>query len=607
MLLAAILFALAPTALEGRVIPHEVWTIDGTIVLEQESGTTTTPASGTIEFWLGGQGGEHFDALVSDGHFALELPRRTGWLDVGPIDIDGAPCFAWPWSERTWFAGLPDHIELVAHPVKPAFARFVDAETGKDLSEGWITKPTATLGELDERIEPLHSAFEIPLFTGEEGIPYRGWIGLREYAVIPDGYARRRISLDPSSGGTRTFEFEKAAELRIWVPSDGTSDPELVRVQPEWSNEYWPCSRGSIVAGVDGSPSRQFIDVPNLPSGTWKVWTAPSGTSDAEAAAPERVTLRAGEVAEVHLKRPAAPIERENLLELHGSLRLPEGLDPASIVLRFRPKRWEQASNFRPTGRKPMVAPADISGAQLVRDAKDARILHWFAGDANAGTWVASIEALSWSQEFEHDSDAAIAFSLQLPAATTPPEAAPQKSDPIRVRIVDGVNGRPLGPAQLDVRPLDRAGSAIWKSDDSTWSLPTSTESAHVEIGVPRGPTVRYEIARPMAGEVAMMTFWRDFSIEVRAYDGDARIGAPEIYGQLSPVVEALAHDGRAFFPSATAILFNTFTTRVTQPGRYRIALPPNARYAPHAPVEVEVKAGEPMPVAVLRLQRAPH
>jgi hypothetical protein len=280
-------------------------------------------------------------------------------------------------------------------------------------------------------------------------------------------------------------------------------------------------------------------------------------------------------------------------------LHIPESIDPADIILRLRPKRWEQAIHY---GRPSTPAPAEVSGAQFVPDVLDRRTLHWFAGDAKVGTWVAAIDSMEWSQEFEHDSAAPIALTLDLRDALARPEAGLRA---LRLRINDGVSHQPLGPQDLDLRPLDGVGSAPWDSAGSSWTLRTRTDAAHVELAERGREAMQFEFAVPDRNEAVTLTFWRGLHVEVRAFDGDARIGAPEVLDSLSPVVVAIDHDGRVSVASAKPFRSNACKASVSQPGRYRVSLPPNARYVPHPAIEVEVKAGESTPIAVFHQQRA--
>jgi hypothetical protein len=135
--------------------------------------------------------------------------------------------------------------------------------------------------------------------------------------------------------------------------------------------------------------------------------------------------------------------------------------------------------------------------------------------------------------------------------------------------------------------------------------LITSPGKWQIELERPGLPIcVRTLVVGAQAPE-ATLTWWPPLSVEVRAYDGDARIGAPELKLEWIPTATAVGHEGRISELVATTGRVNRLDLLVTEPGRYRITLSPDARYAPHPPLEVEVKAGEPAPIAVLHLERA--
>lgn len=412
--------------------------VPGTLVVEDELGVRTPVRAGTIQFWLTARGGDLLEAAVHEGEFVLELPCK-GELDVGPITIDGGSF----WAVGSWeFGVMPERADLVARPVKPAFVQCIDAETGAPLSKGRVRRagPNEWIADSFKDARTLASPFEVPLFAGRDDDVVRGWIGLRGYEISPTGYARRRVSIDPSEGGTRTFEFEKAATLRVrlWVEREDSRTHGLT-VSDLNSIEYWqsPSFDGPPVRDP-GEPNRWFhtLTIDDQPPGDYLVMPDAFVSGDGDPYGAVRVRVQAGDVVDVDF-RPAEVPAIPRKFELQGTLRLIEGIDPARITLRFRP------SNSQSGPSDPSRAPLDLRGDQFVMDRRDPEIAYWFAGSVPPGRWIASVPEVGWSQEFEHDSDAAVALEL----TQTPPSARQS----VRFRVVEGRTGRALTHADIGV------------------------------------------------------------------------------------------------------------------------------------------------------------
>lgn len=556
-------------------------TIEGTLVLEDIRGNRTTPTTASIAFASVGVGAKTLDAEVREGRFSLELPPDWNDLDIGPILADGRTHWALPsWTRNQ----LPAQVDIVARPVVPSFVRFVEAETGLDLPFVFLSRPGRDPHEPHSLGDSLVSPGQVPLFgDGGQDAP-RGWIGMRDYLVYAPGRGAIHVWIDPSEGGSRTFEL--AAEARLTVKAS-------TRIHSPSAYSVSLRLRGdqdldlNVPIALDG-----LAPAHGLRAGTWTVRLVEVGADRPEEFEPVTIDLRPGDWKQVEVglisarnSRAARSIERPT--PLRGTLRLPRGVDARALTLSFAP--LNQA----------IQKPEDVPGELLVPDPRRERVFHWFAAVVEPGRWSASIASLNWTQPFDLTRDAIIALDAD--------EVSADEDQPAEVlaKFIDGATGRALGPSEIEVAIDAKPWSLASAQDETQWRL--TAPIFPIRLRVHRigesGPDHEFSV-ESAAGEHAF-TLRPRLPIEVRAYDGDARIGAPEILSELCPVVEAVEHAGTAILPAATTARANEYTDLVTQPGRYRISLSSNLRYAPHAPVEIEVKLGEPMPVAVFRLHRA--
>ncbi len=584
MIFAALLFHALSTLVpagtpEGR-------SISGTIVVEGANSALDVPKTGSIQFWLGGRGGLIVEAAVRDGAFRAELPY-DGWLDIGPIELDGTACWSVPdWDDRS----LPAEIALVARRVRPTFVRFVDTETGTDLRDVTLTIPDGSPRELDTvALASAASPIEVPLFAGADGSP-RGWIGMREYLVSSPGRASRRVWIDPSEGGTRTFELAREACLDVRTPLIAAEVASYeVRIQRPDAFHAW---------SIETIPPDGIVQLCGLPAGRWHVRLAVAGSSFDEGLERVEVTLAAGVTSAVEIGTRSTDLESVSTL-LHGTLRLPPGMDRASIRIAFAPDGALARSNGR--GTSDLGIPPDLTADLLVPDPHDARLFHWHAGRVRAGSWWISLATQRWSQLVRASEDYPVAIVVE------PDPAGARPIVEVVARFVDGPSRRELGLADIDVRTEARDWSVRCAVGETAWTVRARESRFTLFVQLEADPSSERSFAVNAEHGEHTFVLWPTQRIVMQVYDGDTRVGAPEVLADLRPTAQPVGHGGRAVCPGGSMFRENTSYFLVEGPGRYRIALRGDARYAPTEPVEVDVKLGEAPPVAVFRLTRAKH
>jgi len=611
LLFAALaVLAIAPPS---RAEPGDERTVTGTIVFEDVDGSRTEPASGSIRVWFSGIGSLDARAPILDGRFTLLVPKNQAYLSLGEIDLDGVAC----WSTPTWDEGpVPATVDLVARRVRPMTLRFVDADTGVDLRQ--IRLVRADWKRDETLFGPFDSPFELPLFRESRPSP-RGWIGMVEYAVEVPGHETVRIWVDPSEGGTRTWELKPEARLEVRVAGDHPDRADFVLAT------HLAHSRAQSPTYV--IPPDGVVRVGALSAGTWQVWTAREGHVGPDRGEVVEVVLAAGAAKSIGVRLPILDAEAAarsphrgaiapELVDMSGTLQIPAGLDRSSFRLVFSAG----------AGRTAGSVPAELRGSDLAPDPRDDRRLHWFAGRASPGAWIVRIPEIEWWQEFELVRDRRVELFANRPTPKQSVERVSERSksndgiaedavvarevEPFSIRVVDGVTGAALGPTDVQVRAPDGPPGTDWKiatwiPDESTWFVRRSIHPPRVEVRKVGDPVHSRTIEILPGLDTTDIVFWPTQFGQLKAYDGDARIAAPEIEDELRPTIEPLGHTGESFWIGYPKWGDNTVRVPLSGPGRYRVTLGENTRYAPHPPIEFEVKIGVPTPDVVFRLTRS--
>jgi hypothetical protein len=432
------------------------------------------------------------------------------------------------------------------------------------------------------------SPVEVPLFAGAGDFP-RGWIGLREYVVTAPGRAATRVWIDPTEGGMRTYALPKEAQLVVRTRIEATQAARYeVQIARGARSDVW---------AVEPVPPEGTVHFRGLPAGSWTARLALVDAPLDRGFAVARAELEAGETQTVDVD-PAPANEVVETTDVRGTLRLPEDVDPRSIRIAFAPGRlildaWDR--RVEPEG---IPRPPDVDGDLLFADPRDPRLFHWYACRAPAGEWQVSIRALHWSKPVVFDDDEPVELVVE---SIADPFAPPIETV---VRFVDGPSGRELGKADVDVSVAGAGWSIRCAVGETRWRVVTSSPRFRLAVARVGAERVKSEFHVDGTSGDVMLTLWPRQPIELRVYDGDARVGSPEIVGELVPSAVPIGHAGRAICVSGTTMRDNTTYYCVEGPGRYRVALRGDARYAPTEEVEVVVESGAPPPVAVFRLVR---
>ncbi len=582
-------YALALLSLLGPTLTHQALPekeLHGTIVLEEPDGTRTTPKAGSIRLYGHGRGDRTVTAAIENGAFEAAFPDP--YVFIGAIELDGVAC----WSFPPWGDELPESALVVAHRVRPAFVHVVDAKTGEDLERLDVIIASGSRSERDELALPTTaSPFEVPLFDAESGRRY-GWIGLRAYRIASPGYATQQVWIDPTEGGARTFELAEEARLRIaFTGSKPMHAGTSVALTPSGSYGAPPFWRDV----TDGT-----VEFDALAAGSWNI-----GIIDAGGYQPSRfsrVELAAGQVLALELDPEVMdPNTQATQHALRGTLEFLGGTPAILPPLNFESRR---------TADGPFHAWGQVLPDDFAQDAQRANVWNWYFGEVAPAWWRFSIPEWSWAQEFESTSDDPIELVAPNPGSgsgdepTTTRDAAHARVT-MRFDLVDEDTGEVVPPELAKPSRTSRAGKRECERAGEHWTVVAREGPMRILIhsSAYAEPAGLVLAARTDAVLRVPIRLKRRFTIH--AYDGDARIGAPEIKDLLKPSIESVDASGEFIWSIATTSGENEFFCNVVGSGRFRITLPPSDRYAPRPPVEVVVKPDGSVPVAEFHLTRA--
>lgn len=587
-----VMIALALVSLFGSTVANHSpleRKLHGTIVLEEQNGSRTKPKTGSIRLYGRGRGDVNVTAAIEDGTFEASFPDAL--VFIGAIELDGIACWSpTPWGEFRF----PESALVVARRVRPAFVHVVDAKTGKNLERVDVFFGHGGRAERNELALPTTaSPFEVPLFDDENGRGY-GWIGMRAYRIESPGYATRSIWVDPTEGGTRTFEMAEEARVRITF----TGEPPIPDGATAHLTLHGPSRLLSLTPRRPITNSRVEFDA--LAAGTWNLGISDPGES--QQSRPARIELAAGQVLALELdSNSTLPNPRHVMHELRGTLEF-EGGTPTLLP--------SMDLQFRRSADAPFHASEQILPNDFVQDSQRANVWHWVVGKRPDASWRAAVPEWAWAQEFELSGDAAIELVVPTLASGRTEESSATGNVlhapmPVRFDLVDQDTGEIVPPEIAQAsrwirgvsRPCERAGEH--------WTAAARKGAMRIHVESMRYCHEERTLLVNGTDAVVRVPIRMVRSFTLRAYDGDARLCAPEIQSLLSPSIEPLDPRNEWLGNSTTMYGENEFSCAVAGGGRFRVTLPPNDLYEPHAPVEVEVKPDGMVPVAVFRLTRA--
>lgn len=411
----------------------------GEIVLHEEHGAERVPVSGTVEFWIARHGWHSVVAQVEQGRFEAQIPVGWSWLDVGRLELDGREA----WCAFGLETELPaEPIRLVAQVVKPCTLRVLAGRTGRDFDDFEILETRS-----DSRVptQPgvrgmrAASPFAVPLWRRdgdeEEVAFHHGWYGTRTYLVRAPGMAWASITIDPSKGGTRWLFLVPEARLSLRLDQGNVPSDVTIEVRRDVQDS-------SGIGRIFFKPDNQLVEIEGLPAGRyWVVAELLDLTSRAfpggrtgRFLALESADLRSGESrhVEIALRNRAEPLDVSGQVcaagsHLRGTLKVPDEWDVSNPTMEFH--RLEPAMHR-------YLPRATVRNFRI--DADDPHLLHWDAGQVEAGSWVAVLRPIPWCSAIVIGTGTDEPIALELP----PPAQ-------VILRIVDARNGSDVEPCTV--------------------------------------------------------------------------------------------------------------------------------------------------------------
>jgi hypothetical protein len=432
-------FVLVFAGLSASSFPQEKTVrLRGEVVLRGDDGSERVPSSGSLELWLRRRMEWHRLELALDaGRFEVDVPLPFTWIDAGRIVIEGRDA----WCQFGLDGEIPtSRARLVARFVEPFTLKVVDSRSGLDLKDLEIveaegqTHPPPRPGIGTIRAD---SPFEVPLWRredyGETDLGH-GWYGTRTYFVRAPSMVWTSITIDPSAGGSRTLALDPEARLRVRLVEGQVPTDVVVELRRNVHE-----SNGARIAIAQGG---QHVDLDGIAAG--KYWVAAELLDRAKRGSPggqtgrflflEQVDLAPSVVREltITLRDRSEPIDAAGHVlaatnRLRGTLRVPAAWGQPSLALEFHRNEPSMRRYLRRAG-----------ATALKRDPADPELLHWDAGQVEAGSWVAVLSPIAWCSAFVIGSAANEPITLDLP----PPE-------PVTVRIVDARTGSDIEPCTL--------------------------------------------------------------------------------------------------------------------------------------------------------------
>jgi len=568
----------AALALRGRVVLEtvdgdELHDVDGTLTFTLRTDdawrrTRVPLAEGAFALALkpvvGGYRDEHgtvFDAAVADATLAVAEAQLAG-REFSAVPVDPSAPFAFGDEDaRVRLRELPP-LRLHVH----------DEATGDGLRDvTLIAKPESLY---DGMLHPGPGAgAQRPLARGASPLVVRPTAAQARRQTLhgfvhAEGFAWAPVQLDVAAGGERRVGLARGGALDVRFARPVEVQGAALRLRPP--QDPWRPVLDTPVVGVDELALEVLLPgAYDLQVEVGRFWDEPV------VLASRAVEVVAGARRSVHVVLDEAP----GLVRapLSGRLVLPEAWgEPSSLSIEL------------------LDTPLDGSEGRHTQHRDDLRplapgVYAWDAGLVQTGRYEINARSVEYGQVFEVGPAGRDDVVLEVP----PPVE-------VTLRVDDAHTGR---PAELD--------SLHWHCERPEGVRGGGLESATREVGsevyrlrVPDGVTVvvtahGFEYTPLQERFVASAGLELTYTVEpaavvvVRLLDGDTPVPWPhDDYG----VGEAVGHAGRLNVRGRRegALRFN-----VTEPGRYRLRIPPVAGFEPHGPVVVDAVAGETREVEV--------
>lgn len=523
--------------------PREMVTIDGLVVVADESGALHPETSG--ELFLGVTDplepmGVH-RIEVHGGAFRVEVPRDATLLARSAV-LDGR---ATAFAQDFVVVPISAPLRLEGRWLPRTFVHVVDRATGRELNQAvlcpanpnalYTARPTTDARPLSP---PADSPLEVPFDLSSD-----------LFWAHADGFTWEPLAIDPAKGGDRRIALDLAATI------EATPAPETLR---PYSFLYATRSDGLELEPVAlGSEdlSGTFVDVP---PGRYSVYLVRN--DPARCVARAELTVATGEQARVSLPPPALGVSVAGTLEI--------------------PPDWSEEPRLTATS---VDRPLD-----LVLEASELALIDEHAGlhrfrfeDVPPGRITLIVAPID--RTFAIDVPPAGIDSLQLrvepPAEVivrvrhrgTPIDArsvilSPRSSELVShaVRSIDGA-----GPSFRARVPAGEVGILVDAAGlGAPWKVVAATAGPPTRVDVDVEPLVALDLSF--------------------AADGEA------FSERVAFTAASIAGDGALVSSDANRHFF-------TKPGRYRLTFPRVPRFAPIDPIEVDVGSQQELVVELRR------
>lgn len=568
---------------------------------------------------------------IRGGAFSLRVPYGS-WLRVESLTLDGKP-IALGLRER-FFATASEPIEL-AVPGAAATSRtmkcrlsVIDSATKRPLSRvsmaldrtlGGSSPHPGVVAASDLLVAGESSPLHPPLASNDSEA--------RWYWVGAEGYAWSRVDLDPAAPGTVVVELARAARLTVEligepprgaivrVRSATAVDAAIAEAEREIDRHLVEVetagSSGESSAAVAQERARVAALVADLRAGAWRqlppllrqplleravaageeltveglppgeyVASCELGTwyRDPQCFTAVPIVLAAGRDGSVRLDVPPQSIPAT--VPLRGTLVVPPAWGVDELRLSLDPSRVPFRVGDR--AQKCSVAPVVDGEPGLFR---------FDAGTVLPGRYEFEVDPLGYRRSIEIGPDGATDLRVELPPPAT-----------VSVEFVDDATGAPVALEELEL-------AWRWLAPDASCFVEEVVEapSGRFTFRAIEGPITlfasddRYADFESSVMVVASRT--NEFTLRLKQACGvdlallDAGRPVALRWGWTDAIKVRDAEGKRV--ACSVRLLDSGPRMELAQPDRYRIDLPPLPGYQPIAPIEVLVRTGEYVEVAV--------